>query len=100
MKSTIEASISKHFILTNEAISESNQEDIQEFVSIFSPKFRINWSRDNTLVVRNRHNKKGGANLLIEFRSRHTANVDPDQMELFESEKEEDNVLELKNSKN
>jgi len=101
MKSTI----TRHFILFNDAISKDHQEDIQEFISIFGDKFKINWKRDNTITVRNRHNKKGGANLLVEFKSRHMAEVNPNQLKLFEEieepedeENENGSVKEKKNN--
>lgn len=76
---TIESKVTRDFEIYNGVLTEDYQENINEFVRSFASKFQINWGLDTTLKVKSRHNKDG-ANLLINFQSKHAENVDPNQL--------------------
>lgn len=78
----MEAKITKDFELFNDVMTEDYQENIQEFVSSFAEKFQINWTRDITLKLSAKHNKDG-MNLIINFKSQHVHEEDPNQLKLF-----------------
>jgi hypothetical protein len=67
----MEALLTRHFTLLNDALTKDNKDDISEFIKIFADKFKINWKRDNTIV---------------EFKSRYVSDVSPNQLELFEAD--------------
>jgi hypothetical protein len=79
---SIEQKTTDEFTLRNDALTEENQQDLQEFIHIFASKFDLDFSKDVRLSIRTKHNEDG-ANLLIKVSETETDMIDSRQLELF-----------------
>jgi hypothetical protein len=83
---TIERKQTNEYTLRNDALTDSNKDDIQEFVNIFQEGFGIDWDKDITVTVRTKHNEEG-ANIIVKVKDNDVEEVDVNQLKLFEADK-------------
>jgi len=80
---SIEQKTTDEFTLRNDALTEDNEHDLQEFIHIFASKFDLDFNKDVRISIRTKHNEDG-ANLLIKVAETNTNVVDSRQLNLFE----------------
>ncbi len=87
----MDAKVTREYELKNGALDKSAQEDIQEFISIFNPDFKVNYDMEIVMTVKIKHDEDG-TQLMIKFKDSNVEDVNPNQLSLFKKQEEEAEV--------